>query len=84
MDMDKVDYEGWNVGEKTKKIREIETHGDCSIASSITMQSNNSESTTTSDMKLEFSINSQETKSTKKSPIQVNGKKFTLESIGVT
>ena len=72
------------LGEKIKKVREINTNEECSVASSITMQSNTSKSTTTSDVKSEYSLNSQETNNSTNSSIPVNGRNFTLEAIGVT
>ena len=79
-DLDSTD----DIGEKSKKIREIKMEEENSIASSITMDSENTKSTTASYLKSDFSINSEQTATASNTSIRVNGKRFTLGAIGVT
>ena len=69
------------VGDKKKAISEVVIQSDQSTTSSITANSASTASTTASNIKDEYSINSGSTNNSNK--FKVNGKQFTFEAIGI-
>ena len=72
------------IGDKKKGAEEVEINDNGSVASSITMGSDKTQSTGVNSIKDNFSLQSGITNQSIKSKLTVNGKTFTLESIGVT